>query len=632
MDFLHQDNNETANETANATSNATSNDASEMASKIASLELGVEAREWVSLLLGKLQIATAHSAQAKQEAHIAKQETHIARQEHHLAKLKIDALVLELAHLRRMRFGQSSETIAAVHYDLFDETATSDVADIEALINNAAQHASSNTPADNAVRVPRQGAGRQALPAHLPRIEHRHDLDDTQCSVDSAGNKVCNCKSCGGLLTVIGEDISEQLDVTPAKFFVHRHIRPQYACRGCETVVAAPVPVAVIDGGMAASGLIAWTLTSKFVDHLPLYRLEQIAARSEVSLARSTLAAWVGRYGVALSPLVERLRELLLQRAVLHADETPVQQLAPGKGKTQRAYLWAYCSSALDVGDGKNDGVGAIGSTGPPRHPIVVFDYQTGRSGAHARNFLSGWSGHLMVDDYVGYKALFDAAVKSADTKNADTKRTDTTNTNPTNTPARVIELGCMAHARRKFFELHAANGSPVALEVLNRIGALYTIEKYADDNNLSAGERATLRQTDALPKLAEMKAWLSATRMTTANGSALAKAMDYSLRRWEALSRYAQCNESAQTGTLPIDNNTIENAIRPIALGKKNWLFAGSERAGKRAAAIQSLLATAKRNGIEPQAWLKDVIEKLPTWPNSRIDELLPFAGYRFG
>jgi transposase len=624
MDFLHQDSNERANETANATSN----DASEMARKIASLELGVEAREWVSLLLGKLQIATAQSAQAKQEAHIAKQETHIVKQEHHLAKLKIDALVLELAHLRRMRFGQSSETIAAAHYDLFDETATSDVADIEALIDSAAGNAAeSGSLTSNVARTPRQGAGRQALPAHLPRIEHRHELDDAgadiHTSVDSAGNKACNCKACGSILTLIGEDISEQLDVTPAKFFVHRHIRPQYACRGCETVVAAPIPAAVIDGGMAAPGLIAWTLTSKFVDHLPLYRLEQIAARSEVNLARSTLAQWVGRYGVALSPLVERLRELLLQRAVLHADETPVQQLAPGKGKTQRAYLWAYCSSALDteVALGLPVSPGVAGTTESPRQhapPIVVFDYQTARSGAHARNFLSGWSGHLMVDDYVGYKALFER----------DPKHYDAVNTNP----ARVIELGCMAHARRKFFELHAANGSPVALEALNRIGALYTMEKYASDNNLSAGERATLRHTDALPKLAQMKAWLTATRINTANGSALAKAIDYSLRRWEALSRYAQEDERVQSGILPIDNNTIENAIRPIALGKKNWLFAGSERAGRRAAAIQSLLATAKRNGIEPQAWLKDVIEKLPTWPNSRIDELLPFAGYRFG
>jgi transposase len=568
-----------------------------MANKIAQFDLAPEAREWVSQLIDKLQTeakaATAQSAQAKQE--------------HHLAKLKIDALVLELAHLRRMRFGHSSEAIAAAHYDLFDqmrdENAVADIADIEALINNAAHDASTNTPADNTVRAqgkgPRQGAGRQTLPAHLPRIEHRHEL--------GAEGQACNCKACGSLLTLIGEDASEQLDVEPAKFFVHRHIRPQYACRGCETVVAAPVPAAVIDGGMAAPGLIAWVLTGKFVDHLPLYRLEQIAARSEVSLARSTLAAWVGRYGVALSPLVDRLRHLLLQRAVLHADETAVQQLAPGKGKTQRAYLWAYCSTPLDVGEPQEQERAQAQAP-----PIVVFDYQTSRTGGHARNFLCGWSGHLMVDDYVGYKALFEADAKT-ETK-TDAKS------------ARVIELGCMAHARRKFFELHAANGSPIALEALNRIAALYAVEKFAAENNFSSMERGKLRQTQAQPLLDEMKTWLTTTRMTVANGSALAKAMDYSLRRWPALSRYAH------DAILPIDNNTIENAIRPIALGKKNWLFAGSERAGKRAAAIQSLLATAKRNGIEPQAWLKDVIEKLPSWPNSRIDELLPFAEYRFG
>jgi transposase len=272
--------------------------------------------------------------------------------------------------------------------------------------------------------------------------------------------------------------------------------------------------------------------------------------------------------------------------------------------------LWAYCSTPLDVG--------SVGDTAiPAAHavhnaPIVVFDYQTSRAGGHARNFLHDWSGHLMVDDYVGYKALFEADAKT-DAK-TDAKS------------ARVIELGCMAHARRKFFELHAANGSPIALEALNRIAALYAVEKFAAENNFSSIERAKLRQTQAQPLLDEMKTWLTATRMNVANGSALAKAIDYSLRRWAALSRYAQ------SAILPIDNNPIENAIRPIALGKKNWLFAGSERAGKRAAAIQSLLATAKRNSIEPQAWLKDVIEKLPTWPNSRIDELLPFAGYRFG
>jgi transposase len=373
----------------------------------------------------------------------------------------------------------------------------------------------------------------------------------------------------------IGEDISEQLDVTPATFFVHRHIRPQYACRPCERIVAAAIPPAVIDGGMAAAGLIAWVLISKYVDHLPLYRLEQIAARAGVTLARSTLADWVGHYGVALQPLADRLSALLRQRCLLHADETPVQQLDPGQGKTKRAYLWAYRSGDLDVG---------------PR--IAVFDYQTGRSGAHARAFLEGWRGHLVVDDYAGYKALFAAG---------------------------VIEVGCMAHVRRKFFELHKANQSPVAGDALQRIAELYEIESRGRE--LANAERQALREREALPKLQAMQDWLQRTRDTVADGGGLARAIDYSLKRWPALARYAQ------SAILPIDNNPVENVIRPIALGKKNWLFTGSERSGRSAAAIQSLLATAKLNDLEPAAWLKDTLEKLPAWPNSRIDELLPLG-----
>lgn len=404
--------------------------------------------------------------------------------------------------------------------------------------------------------------GRASIaPEHLPRIEHRHEPE------------TCTCGQCGGALVKIGEDISEQLDVEPAKFFVHRHIRPQYACRPCQSISAAPVPPAVIDGGMAAPGLIAWVLIGKFLDHLPLYRLEQIAARDGVTLARSTLAEWVGRHGVALQPLVDRLRTLLLQRQVLHADETPLQQLDPGRGKTKRAYLWAYRSNDLDEGP-----------------PLAVFDYQGGRSGAHARTFLGDWKGHLVVDDYAGYKALFALG---------------------------VTEVGCLAHARRKFFELQAANQSPLAAEALRRIAELYAIEARA--RTLDAAARQLLREQEAVPKLQALHDWLQLTRHSVANGSSLAKALDYSLKRWPALSRYAH------SATLPIDNNPVENLIRPIAVGKKNWLFAGSERAGRRAAAIQSLLATARLNGLEPAAWLKDTLEKLPTWPHSRLDELLP-------
>jgi len=475
----------------------------------------------------------------------------------HAAQTKIQALVLELAHLRRMRFGARSESLPVEQRDLFQETLVSDIAAAEAKL---AQEQGEN-PAPTTAKPPRPRAGRQPLPEHLPRIDYLHEPES------------CTCGTCGGALVKIGEDISEQLDVEPARFFVHRHIRPQYACRPCETVSAAPIPPAVIDGGMAAVGLYVWILIGKYLDHLPLYRLEQIAARDQVILSRSTMAEWVGRIGVALQPLADRLIELLLMRSVLHADETPVAQLDPGRGKTKRAYLWAYRSNVLE--------------TGPP---IVVFDYQASRAGRHAQAFLSGWQGHLMVDDFAGYKMLFTQG---------------------------VTEQGCLAHARRKFFDLNEAQASPIAQEALRRIAALYVVE--TQGREMSVAERTQLRREQAMPLLQSMHDWLLKTRMEVANGGGTAKAIDYSLRRWAALSCYAT------DGRLPIDNNPVENVIRPIALGRKNWLFTGSESAGKRAAAIQTLLGTAKLNGLDPAAWLRDTLEKLPTCLNSQIDSLLP-------
>ena len=474
------------------------------------------------------------------------------------AQTKIQALTLELAHLRRMRFGVRSEALTAEQRDLFQETWASDLAAAEAELTKQAALIATEPALP---RAPRPRAGRQPLPDHLPRIEHLHEPES------------CTCGQCGHDLTKIGEDISEQLDVEPARFFVHRHIRPQYACRTCETITAAAIPPAVIDGGLAAVGLYVWVLIGKYLDHLPLYRLEQIAARDNVMLSRSTMAQWVGRIGVALQPLADRLVELLLERSVLHADETPVAQLDPGKGKTHRAYLWAYRSNVLETG-----------------LPMVVFDYQTSRAGRHARDFLAGWQGHLMVDDFSGYKALFTEG---------------------------ITELGCLAHARRKFFDLNVAQANPIALEALNRIAALYVVEARGRDMTVEA--RTQWRQEQAQPLLDSMHDWLRQTRVMVANGGGLAKAIDYSLKRWPALSRYATA------GRLPIDNNPVENIIRPIAIGKKNWLFTGSERAGKRAAAIQTLLGTAKLNGLDPAAWLRDTLEKLPTCLNSEIDSLLP-------
>ncbi len=335
----------------------------------------------------------------------------------------------------------------------------------------------------------------------MPRIEHRHEPE------------ACTCGQCGRDLIKIGEDVSEQLDVEPAKFFVHRHIRPQYACRACETIKAAPIPPAVIDGGMAAVGLLTWVLIGKFLDHLPLYRLEQIAARDGVILSRSTLADWVGRLGVALQPLAERLAWHLRQRHSLHADETPVPQLDPGNGKTKKAYLWAYRSNDLQPG---------------PK--IIVFDYQAGRSGRYAQQFLQDWQGRLVVDDYGGYKTLFAATRAHPETQYI---------LEP------CIELACWAHARRKFFDLFQASHSPVAHEALNRIAELYAIE--AEGRDMAVDERQRLRAEKSLPVLTILHDWLQQIRLNTAPNSATAKAIDYSLKRWIALMRYAE------SGDLPI-------------------------------------------------------------------------------
>jgi transposase len=479
----------------------------------------------------------------------------------HWRDVKIEKLTLELAYLRRMKFGVKSEAFAAAERDLFDETLAADLAACEARLAEERKAAEMGPHQPPPEKPKRERAGRQPLPAHLPRIEHRHEPE------------VCTCGECGQALVLIGEDVTEKLNIVPAEFFVDRHIYPKYACRPCATVTAAVAEPSVIDGGLATPALLAWVMVSKYTDHLPLYRLEQQAARSGVVLARSTLADWVGRIGVALEPLCERLADLLRQGKMLHADETPVRQLDPGKGKTKHAYLWAYRSNTL--GDDP---------------PIVIFDYQAGRGGVHAANFLGDWTGALMVDDFAGYKRLF---------------------------RGEAVELACMAHARRKFFDLHKAHGSPIAAEALRRIGELYEIEAQAKGKTVEV--RALLRQAQSQPLLEALKLWLLHTRQSVANGGALAKAIDYSLKRWSAFARYAE------NGVYPIDNNPVENAIRPICLGKKNWLFAGSEAAGKRAAVIQSLLKTACLNGIEPMAWLTDTLEKLPTWPNRRLDELLP-------
>lgn len=465
---------------------------------------------------------------------------------------KIDQLTHEMAVLKRWKFGRSREQLDAAQTSLLDETIDADIAAIEQELQDLAPAAKIDTES-------RKQPKRAALPAELPRVELRHEPDSTTCG-------------CGCQLKRIGEDVSEKLDYTPGVLTVERHIRGKWACTQCQTLIQAPVPAQIIDKGIPTSGLLAQVLVAKYSDHLPLYRQENIFARSGFAIPRSTLAQWVGVCGVQLQPLVDALKDSMLKHAVVHADETPVAMLKPGNKKTHRAYLWAYAPGAFES------------------LKAVVYDFCESRAGEHARTFLGGWNGSLVCDDYAGYKMGFSGG---------------------------ITEAGCLAHSRRKFFDLHVSNKSQIAGQALLYISQLYDVERAV--KHLHADERRHIRKTQSKPLADAFHQWMVLQRQKITDGSATAKALDYSLKRWTALTRFLG------DGQLPIDNNWIENQIRPIAIGRNNWLFAGSLRAGQRAAAVMSLIQSAKLNGHDPYAYLKDVLARLPTHRNSQIQELLP-------
>ena len=482
---------------------------------------------------------------------------------------KIDKLTFEIAQLKRLQYGAKSEQLSADQRALFDEAVDGDIAAIEEQI--AVLKATLPPKADDGEKkTPKRGT----LHARLPRVDRHHEPESTACITPG----------CGCQMSRIGEDVSEKLDYTPGVFTVERHVRGKWACAQCKTLVQAPVPAAVIDKGIPTAGLLAQVLVAKHADHLPLYRQEAIFGRAGLAIPRSTLAAWLGQCGARLQPLADAMRARLLQCQVLHADETPVAMIAPGKGKTHRAYLWAYAAAVSE--------------------PIkaVVYDFTEGRSGENARAFLghdpnkrarnqAAWTGSLVCDDFSGYKALFALG---------------------------VTEVGCMAHARRKFVELHVANKSTLAQTAIELIGQLYGLERDIRDKN--AEHRLQQRRSRAAPIAQALHDWLIAQRGKVPNGTATARAIDYSLNRWAALTRYLD------DARLPIDNNHDEQQIRPWATGRKNWLFAGTLAAGKRAAMITSLIQSAKLNGHDPYAYLKDVLERLPTHRASDIDALLPY------
>ena len=494
---------------------------------------------------------------------------------------KIEKITFELARLKRWKYGAKSEAMTADQRQMFQDTLLEDEADLEAQLA-ALQAALPKTPSKP--KAPPRRPRRQALPDHLRRVVHHHEPEDTTCQ--AAG--------CGQAMTRVGEDVSERLDIVPAEFFAHRHIYGKWACRCCqrqgiERLVQEPAEPQIIDGGIPASGLVAHTLISRFVDHLPYYRQEAINARSGVHTPRSTLAAWAGRAGAAMQPLYEVHKRFVLSCPVVHADETPVAMLDPGAGKTKRAYIWAYARGELDAQRG------------------VIYEFCLGRGSQYPVAFLGGaqgppgalhhddppaWSGTLVCDQYAGYDRALDRRVY----------------------PQRIA-AHCAAHARRKFDEL--VGTSEVAKEAIKRIGWIYHVEGQFEA--MDAQQRLAAREQLTQPLWKELHVWLKLERRRVPDGGSIAGAIDYSLNSWTALTRHLE------DGAVPIDNNFIERQIKPWAMGRRAWLFCGSELAGPRAAIVMSLVQSAKLNGHDPWAYLRDVLERLPSHPNSRIEELLP-------
>jgi transposase len=407
---------------------------------------------------------------------------------------------------------------------------------------------------------------RRPLPAHLPR-EVREYLPKQE-----------TCPDCGGKLKRLGEDVSEILEYVPASLKVIRYVRPKLACACCDRIVQAEAPSRPIERGMAGPGLLAHVLVSKYCDHLPLYRQSEIYARSGVELDRSTLAEWVGGSSRLLAPLVEALRRHVMAADKLHADDTPVPVLAPGLGKTKTGRLWTYVRDDRPAGD----------ST-----PAAVwFAYSPNRKGEHPRSHLNNFTGTLQADGYAGFDQIYQQG--------------------------RIQEAACWAHVRRKFYDLQVAHQSPAASEALARIAMLYAIEK--EIRGRPPDERREIRNTRSRPLLESLKQWFEETLGKLSRKSDTAMAVRYALGRWEALMRF--CDD----GRIEIDNNAAERALRAVALGRKNFLFVGSDGGGESAAAIYSLIGTAKLNGIDPESYLRNVLSRIAAHPIKRIEELLPW------
>jgi transposase len=477
------------------------------------------------------------------------------------ARSESERLRAIIKELQRHRFGRRSERLDPDQLALALEDLEQTVAAAEAGEEKAAK--------PERLRPARRRINRGALPAHLPRVETVIDIAD----------RTCPC--CAGALHRIGEDVAERLDIVPAQFRVLAVRRPKYACRACEgTVIQAPAPARLIEGGLPTEALVAHVIVAKYADHSPLYRQAQIYARQGIDLDRSTLADWVGRAAWFLRPLHERLLAHLRGSSKLFADETTAPVLDPGRGRTKTGQLWAYARDDRPWGG--------------PAPPAVVYVYAPDRKAERPITHLQGFRGILQVDGYAGYRMLAEAG---------------------------HVELAfCWAHVRRRFYEIAVAGVAPIATAALARIAELYAIE--AEIRGRPAAARQTARQERARPIIEAFKPWLEAQLATVSQKAPIAVAIRYALVRWPGLTRLLD------DGRIEIDSNVVERTIRPIALNRKNALFAGSDGGGEHWAILASLIETCKLNGIDPHAYLADILARLVAGhPINRIGELLPWV-----
>lgn len=481
--------------------------------------------------------------------------------------LHIEKLKAQLALLHRARFGRSSEKIDQAIEQL--ELLLGDIEEGQAE-NMAKREACA--PAPDAPKRERIQPVRKALPEHLPRERVEHET-------------VCVCPECGSTrMTRIGTDEREVLEYVPSHFKVIVHARPKLSCRDCETITQEPMPSLPIEKGIPGPGLLAHVAVSKYCDHLPLHRQSVIYAREGVELDRSTLADWIGRTAFLLEPLAETIARHVRAGPALHADDTPVPVLDPGRKKTKTGRLWVAVRDERPW----NSGV----------PPAVFYRYTPDRKAKQAEALLKGCRGFLHADAYAGFNPLYLP--------------------DPLTGEARFMEVACWAHARRKLYEVHVSTASPAAESLLTQIGGLFAIE--ANIKGKSPEERRMARVEKAVPLLADIKQQCETTLSRISAKSPLARAIRYSLTRWDALTRYTS------DGRLDICNNAAERAIRPLALGRKNWTFAGSDTGGERAAVLYTIIETCKINGIDPEAYLREVLTRIADHPMKRIAELLPW------